>query len=218
MRRNIFVLAFALLNFIPVCVNAENSKDYTAEFKKIEDYACEELKGHNLRIGGHSYNKVIVVDETDNKEYMIDLTKKGICEEFKEEIHDDYVPTEYSWEENSLYLNTYSKSFKFVYAKTLDTEIEPNSSYVEKEEYGFVHVNNPITENLSNYYEMYYFELATGEYNPNASYYEIIENKFTTDDFVDYVEEAVLVKLDKNSYEANKYYVIASPVKKRISK
>ncbi len=209
-------LIIALL-FVPMVVNAENSKGYNVKVKNLEDYVCEEMKGHSLRISMQAYNKIVVYDETTDKEHLIDFSKKGVCEEYTgEKFYDNYVPTEYSWDGNNLYLETYSSNYLFVNAKTLDKEIEPNSSYAELKQDGFYHVDNPTDENLSNYYEVYYFELATGEYDKNASYYEIKQYQFSTDNYNGDYELATSVELEENTYEANKYYVIAKPVKKEL--
>lgn len=216
-NRFLFVVAFAMLVMLPFNINAESSNDYNVEIKNLEDYVCEELKGHSLSVFMQSYGKIGIYDEATDKEYLIDFSNIGVCEEYsEEELDDDYIPTEYSWDGNNLYLKTYSSDYLTVHATTLDTEIEPNSSYSELKQNGFYHVDNPSTGNISSYYEVYYFELATGEYDKNTSYYEIKKYQYNPDNDYDYYELATKVELTEDSYETNKYYVIAKPVKKEL--
>ena len=213
-----FVVLMIVMLFVPLGVNAKESKYYNIEAKNLEDYILEELKEHNLFLAMQAYNKLVVYDETNDKHYLIDFSNNGVCEEYTGEEFEDvyYEPTEYRWDGNNLYLDTYSSGFKFVHAKTLDKEIEPNSSYAELEQDGFYHVSNPVPENLSNYYEVYFFKLATETYDKDISYYEIKKHDYTIDEHNFSYEIATTVELDENTYEPNVYYVIAQPVKTEL--
>jgi len=216
-NRLLFLIIFTLLVFIPFGVNAENNKDYNISVKNLEEYMCEEVKGHSIYISMQTYNKIAVYDETTDKEYLIDFSNIGVCEEYKEEeIEPDSERYEYVWDENNLYLETYKSDLMFSHAKTLDKTIEPNSSYSELKQDGFYHVSNPTVENLSNYYEMYYFELATGEYDENETYYEIKTYQYSLDGFDGDYTLATTKEIDETTFEINKYYVIAKPTKKDL--
>jgi len=84
-NRLLFLIIFTLLVFIPFGVNAENNKDYNISVKNLEEYMCEEVKGHSIYISMQTYNKIAVYDETTDKEYLIDFSNIGVCEEYKEE-------------------------------------------------------------------------------------------------------------------------------------
>lgn len=214
----LFVVLMIAMIFVPLGVNAEGSKNYNIEAKNLEDYMLEELKGHSFFPAMQNYNKLVVYDETNDKHYLIDFSNNGACKEYIEGDLDDgyHNPTQYRWDENKLYLDTYSLDFKYVDAKTLDKEIEPGSSYAELKQDGFYHVSNPVPENLSNYYEGYFFKLATEIYDKDASYYEIKKHDYTIDEDNFSYEIATTVELDENTYESNKYYVIAQPVKTEL--
>jgi len=214
-NRILFIVAFVMFIMLPN-VNAQNS-NYSVETKNLEDYMCEEVKGHALGIFMQRYEKIGVSDKTNGKNYLIDFSNIGVCKEYSEDdLYDNYIPTEYSWDGGNLYLKTYSPDFLTVYAKTLDKEIDIHSSYAELEENGFHYVDNPTAENLLNYYEVYYFELSTGEYDENASYYEIKTYRYTTNNFNGEYELATSKEVTNETYEPNKYYVIANPIKKEL--
>jgi len=219
MKKNklLFLITFALLIFVPFSVNAENNKDYNISIKNLEEYMCEEVKGHTLYISMQTYNKIAVYDETTDKEYLVDFSNIGVCEEYKEEeIEPDSERYEYVWDGNNLYLETYKSDLLFYNAITLDEAIDPNSSYSELKQDGFYHVNNPTIENLSNYYEMYYFELATEKYNEKETYYEIKTYQYSLDGNDGDYTLATKKEIDETTYETNKYYVIAKPNKKDL--
>ena len=213
----LFLKVFVLLLFMPFGVNAKNNNDYNISVKNLEEYMCEEVKGHSLYISMQTYNKIAVYDETTDNEYLIDFSNMGVCEEYKEEeIEPDSEIYEYVWDGNNLYLETYKSDLMFSHAKTLDKTIEPNSSYSELKEDGFYHMNNPIIENLSNYYEIYYFELATGEYDENETYYEIKTYQYSLDGNDGDYTLATEKEIDETTYETDKYYVIAKPIKRDL--
>ena len=212
----LFLITFALLVLMPFSVNAESNKNYNMMVKKLEEFLCQEVQGHELYVSMQTYNKVAVYDETTDKEYLIDFSNIGVCKEYTEEIETDSERYEYSWDGNNLYLETYKSDLLFSHAKTLDTTIEPDSSYAELKQDGFYHVNNPTVENLSNYYEMYYFELATAAYNQNETYYEIKTYQYSLNNYDGDYTLATKKELDATTYETNKYYVIAKPTKKDL--
>lgn len=209
---HLVIISIMAMLFIPN-VNAEvkefDNIVYKVQDKMLEDYLCEDIKGHDLNIAATGPNKIEVYDNEMDKYYQIDFSNLGVCKEVDGNFYDDEPYREYSWDGNKLYNDTYDLNVKIAYAKTLDKEIEKNSPYAEKGPNGeLFHVENPVLENLSNYYEPYLFELAQEAYDKDANYYKFVQHEYFT--------EGILVELDEATYEVGKYYVFAKPVKREL--
>lgn len=217
MKKYVKVILLGLFLILPFSVKAQVKEVgdivYSIQSKKIEDYMCSSVKGHDLFAETLEDDKMVVYDVTGLKTYLLDLKNPGSCNEFDVDKHNpllnEYI---YVWEENKdLYLYTYDVNSRSRVIKSTDTTLDVNSIYFELNEDGYFHYLNEKDldlQKLNTYYEAIMLEIANNDYNSNETYYEIINEKN---------QEVSEVTFDENKiYEKGKYFIESKPIKKEL--
>ena len=213
------ILIGVIACLLPLLVNAEievkeiDDVVYTIESKKVEEYMCDEVKGHTLYAGSYGdNNKLQVYDITTQKLYLLDLSNTGVCNEITEEIEFNFPHFDYRYDDNKLYLDTYSTDLDWYFVKTSNEELGEVRYYVKESDGSFLYVDEPNLLDIQNYYENVMCDPAKGEYNSEADYYIIVDP--TAD-----MKEVTLVKEENKNVEDfndGKYYVLSIPVSSEV--
>ena len=216
---NIILLGIILVVLAPIVVNAEvevkkiGDTVYTINNKKVEDYMCDDVKGHKLYVNYYGdYNKVQVYDMTTTKMYLLDLLNPGVCNEISEDINLDFPHYDYRYENNKLYFDTYSIDMEWYFIKTTNQELGDGRYYVKEDDGDFYYVSEPNLVDIGTYYENLKYEPARGEYDSSNDYYVIVDPNAN-------MEEVTLV-LDENKKEEEfnngQYYVVSTPTNSEL--
>lgn len=115
--KKIFIAIFSIL-VLPFVVSAEEKVfgdvKYIIEEKDAKEYVCEEIKDHDLEILPHYQLELYVNDITDNKIYLVDITKPGVCKPFEPKTISRILTVEWG-DNNSIYEVEYNSEVGFTY-------------------------------------------------------------------------------------------------------
>ena len=222
--KRIYLLLVVMVGLlmVPNMVEAEAKKIgdivYTMETNSIYDYLCDDLAGHEVSVGTYESDKLLVYDHTDSgKQYLVDLEKKASCTEINPSYVDEEFYIDYVWKENnSLYLEFVDSDYETYFVKTSDTEVDDTKDYyvnvIEEFEGGFTEhfelVDIPSEENIDEYFESFFFELADGEFVSGEVYYKSVDGSGS--------QLEVVEGLDENNYNSGEYFILGKNIKREL--
>lgn len=184
--KKIFMSIFCLF-VLPFVVSAEEKTfgdiKYIIEEKDAKDYVCEEIKEHDLQIMLYADLELLIEDKTENKTYLVDITNPGVCKEHNT-IPLTFDIKHIDWgENNQIFEYTYENSLNIVF-----TNVEGSDNFVA-------------------------FLIATGQYDPNITYYTHGYNGMVRVTSPSTPEELAEVQTKIDNSE---YYIIAEPKTKTL--
>ena len=211
--KKLFLVMIGLL-LVPNLVSAEVKEigdyKYTVEDINYKDYICEELEGKEYYIYSYSYaNKVVLEDMNSGEAYILDLSKSDNCkpltQEEKTELEQNDILYNYFWNNDNSITETSTDIYTNAqYILTSDIEINKDKTYFVHDTNKWMIVENPIVDDISNYYELTYIKTA------NRTEFDLTKQYYKIETF------GILSKVSnptKDEFDNGLYYIITSDIK-----
>lgn len=194
-------------NLISAEVKEIGDYKYALEQYTYKDYVCDELDGKKFYAVSIS-NELYFYEDNSSNVYFIDITKNDNCKLLTAEevanLHKSEMTYDYSWNEDDIVIKTsvpMLANTEFILTK--DTDIVEGKQYYKFVDNMHILVEQPVKNELVNYYEMKYLENAIEyEYDQTKTYYKYDVN----------VQIIEVLTPTKEEYEQKLYYVESEKV------